>query len=112
MVMNKEPNLTTVASMSPVDGMSSTAKIHILVLPNGMMIHRLVLDAAETRALTLEHGKTLSLPKMAGPEIWGMLDPYEKILNGETFAYLVASGQLPLEFACCPHRSNKKYRRK
>ena len=102
-------DLTPDGGMSPAVDSSSTPEI--LVLDNKMRIHRVVLEAVEARIPTLVYGKAYSLRKMAGPEVWGMLDPNEKISNGKTFAYLVSLGEFELEFACHPERSNKTYRR-
>ena len=107
--MTNLTDLTADAGEALVDDASSTPEI--LVLKNKMMIHRLVLEAVKARIPTLEYEKAYSLRKMAGPEVWGMLDRSEKIWNGKTFAYLVLIGELDLEFACHPERSNKVYRR-
>jgi hypothetical protein len=84
----------------------------IQVLPNGFEIRRELLDRVNRSIPRLDRNRTYSLKQMCGLEFWATLAPGEKIENGISFAYLVAQGELPLEFACCPQRSNKLYRRK
>jgi hypothetical protein len=86
--------------------------IEILVLPNGGEIRRELLDRVNRSIPRLDRNRTYSLKQMCGLEFWATLAPGEKIENGISFAYLVTQGELPLEFACCPQRSNKLYRRK
>jgi hypothetical protein len=82
-----------------------------LVFPTGHMIRLDILMRAEPFMSDMDHGREYKLREMAGPDWWDTLPLWHRIDGGETFAFLVAQGVFPLEFACHPERSNKIYRR-
>ena len=106
------PTQPTTPELVAGDAADSVEVTEILILPNGGGIRRELLDRVNRSIPRLDRNRTYSLKQMCGLEFWATLAPREKIENGISFAYLVAQGELPLEFACCPHQSNKRYRRK
>lgn len=83
-----------------------------LVFPSGHDIRLEILMRAEQFMLTMDDDRDYELRDMAGAEWWDSTLPlWHRIVGGATFAFLVAQGVFPIEFACCPHQSNKKYRR-
>ncbi len=82
------------------------------VFPSGHDIRLDLLIRVDHSIPTLEYGRVYTLREMAGAEWWDATLPKgHRIEGGETFAFLVAQGVFPLEFACHPERSNKIYRR-
>ena len=86
--------------------------VMFLVLHSGYDIRLDLLMRVEEAIPTLEYGREYTLREIAGAEWWdATLPKWHRIIGGETFAFLVAQGAFPLEFACHPERSNKTYRR-
>mgnify|MGYP001812638669 CR=1 FL=1 len=82
----------------------------ILVLPSDHEIRIDLLRIVEARIPELDRNTEYTLKAMAGQAFWRTVPRYDRIQGGITFAYLVKTGQLPLEFATCPHAVPKKYR--
>ena len=91
--------------------LADTGVVVFLVLHSGHDIRLDILVGAERSMPDLEYRREYTLREMAGAEWWDTLPKWHRIIAGETFAFLVAQGVFPLEFACHPERSNKLYRR-
>jgi hypothetical protein len=91
--------------------LADSSTVVFLVLHSGHDIRLDVLMGAERSIPDLQYRREYTLREMAGAEWWDTLPKWHRIIAGETFAFLVAQGVFPLEFACHPERSNKVYRR-
>ena len=92
--------------------LADSSAVVFLVFPSGNDIRLDLLMRVEQAIPTLEYGRVYTLREIAGAEWWDAnLPKGHRIEGGETFAFLVAQGVFPLEFACHPERSNKLYRR-
>ena len=80
------------------------------MFPSGHEIRVDLLDRVNSRIPVLDRNRDYSLEEICGRELWRALPKGERIRGGITIAFLVKTGQLPLKFACCPHRSNKTYK--
>lgn len=93
---------------------SPTAQCFI-VLPNGRQIlEELALsfrDQVLRKIPELEYDRSYTLKQICGAAFWRLLSATEARTGGMYIAQLVADGQLPLEFANCPHAVPKRYRR-
>jgi hypothetical protein len=58
----------------------------------------------------LQRGVPYTLEELCGPEFWGPLSAAERQMAGRCMAFMVAAGQLPLEFVGCKHAYPKRYR--
>jgi hypothetical protein len=92
--------------------LADPSAVVFLVFRSGHDIRLDLLMRVEQAIPTLEYGREYTLREIAGKEWWDSTLPiWHRITGGETFAFLVAQGVFPLEFACHPERSNKIYRR-
>ena len=83
----------------------------ILVLPSGHKIRADLLHRVQVRIPELNRDRDYLLKQICERDLWDPLPKGHKIDGGKTIAYLVKTGQLPLEFAICPHAVPKRYRR-
>ena len=85
----------------------------LLVFGAGHTLPKQVADAVLRQLLSrrpeLSQDRTYSSPQLCGQEFWSQFEDGLARRVGKYIAYLVHEQQLPLEFACCPHRSNKRY---
>lgn len=84
----------------------------ILLFPEGHEIRLDLLRRVRSRVPELDRDRDYSLEEICRKEFWNPLPKIHKIRGGVTIAYLVKTGQLPLEFATCPHAVPKRYRLK
>ena len=91
--------------------LAAPGTVLFLVFPTGHMIRLDTLMRAERFMQDMDRDRDYKLREMSGAEWWDTLPLGHRIDGGETFAFLVAQGVFPLEFACHPERSNKIYRR-
>jgi hypothetical protein len=88
------------------------AVLRIVLFPDGHEIRADLLQRVRSRIPELDRNRDYSLEEICGKEFWKPLPKSHKIRGGRTGAYLVQTGQLPLEFASCPHAVPKRYRLK
>lgn len=84
----------------------------ILVLRSGHKIRADLLHRVKARIPELNRNRDYLLKQICGRDLWDTLPNPQRIDGGKTIAHLVKTGQLPLEFATCPHAVPKRYRRK
>ena len=84
----------------------------IQVFPNGNEIRADLLHAFTSRLPELYPDRDYDVEEICGRDYWRSLPKIHRIRGGRTIAYLVKAGQLPLEFATCPHAVPKRYRLK
>jgi len=87
-----------------------------MVLPSGFEIPEALAfafrDQVRDRAPLLSRDRRYKLKQICGTEFWSLFSVGEVRLGGMYIAHLVSIGELPLEFATCPHAVPKRYRLK
>lgn len=90
---------------------------HVIVhelLPNGTSLPqelcREFRREVESAVRWLPPETTCDIGDLVTPQFWLPLDRWTRVKLGRFLAYWVANGELPLEFASPPKRSNKRYR--
>ena len=111
MDMSKTPDRVT-----PSFPNSSPKTQRVIVLPSGREIPEALAftfrDQVLRQAPQLPRDLIYKLKKICGSEFWAPLTDGQVRLGGEYIALLVSLGELPLEFATCPHAVPKRYRLK
>ena len=103
---------STRSAVAPGPTNTASAVHWILVLPNGHEIRSEALDRVRARIPELDRHRIYSVEKICGRDYCRSLPKIDRIRAGKAIAYLVATGQLALEFANCPHAVPKRYRRR
>ena len=85
----------------------------IVVLPNGHelpgKLATMFRQHVSRRIPDLPRERKYKLRQICGEDFWSLLTHTEARKGGMYIAYLVATGQLPLEFVTCPHAVPKRY---
>lgn len=88
----------------------------VIVLPSGREIPEVLAfafrDQVLRRSPQLVRGRVYKLKQICGNEFWALYSTDQVRLGGQYIAVRVSRGELPLEFAVCPHAVPKRYRLK
>ncbi len=94
---------------------SNPTTILMVPLPGGHWVQKVFLEELRRQVMEtipgLQFGMEYKIQHLVDAAYWSSLVPRDRRMAGRCLAYLVSSGQLPLEFVSCPRCTNKVYRR-